>query len=74
MSLARAHDMGLDSSGKGIYYGGNKIQFGLNQVPVGAPDVSKGRSAYFSGADLMRPFSESHNPYFFVLLRRLDPI
>ena len=47
---------------------------GLNQVLVGAPDDSKGRSAYFSAADLMGPFSESRNPHFFVLLRRLDPI
>ena len=64
MSLARAHDMGLDSWGKGIYYGGKKNILGLNQVLVGAPDVSKGRSAYFSAADLMGPFSEPHNPYF----------
>ena len=36
---------------------------GLNQVLVGAPDDSKGRSAYFSAADLMGPFSEPHDPY-----------
>ena len=59
--------------GKGIYYGGQKIIFGLNQVLVGAPDVSKGRSADFCAADLMGPFSEPPDPYFFVLVRRLDP-
>ena len=34
MSLARAHNMGLDSSGKGIYYGGKKIQFGAESGPL----------------------------------------
>ena len=37
MSLARAHDMGLDSLGKGIFVPRQtKIIFGMNQAPVGA--------------------------------------
>ena len=65
MSLARAHDMGLGSSGKGILlWRQHKFILALNQVPVGAPDNSKGRSASFFAANLMGPFSERPNPYF----------
>ena len=39
MSLARAHNMGLDSSGKGIYYGGKNDLFG----PESGPRRSSGR-------------------------------
>ena len=36
---ARARNMGFDSWGKSILYGGNKMTFlGMNQVPMGVPD------------------------------------